>query len=91
MSNDKSDPAFPHVHDIQSEPGMARSIRVEPGMTLRDYLAAKALGGMLATFHDDDAREMMLQNAIEAKRTPKQQVAFAAYEYADAMLAERAA
>ena len=60
------------------------------GMSLRDYFAGKALNGICASFSDYDAREMMIQNAIAAERDAKEQVAFAAYEYADAMIAERA-
>lgn len=46
------------------------------GMTLRDYFAAKAMSGWLASFGPDDA--------VTVKR-----IAEFAYEVADAMLLER--
>ena len=79
-------PAFPSDELFQGAPVCPQF----HGMTLRDYFAAKALNGICASFSDNDAREMTLQNAIAAECMPKEQVAFAAYEYADAMLAERA-
>ena len=61
-------PAFP----VTTEHG---SVFPLPGMTLRDYFAAKALQGMLGLYapHDYTHRAFAL----------------AAYNYADAMLAER--
>lgn len=61
---DKNTPAFP----------MPDQISPNPGMSLRDYFAAKALQGLLA---DTNYRE------------PAEIVAKAAYEAADAMMEER--
>ena len=54
----------------------AKPTAVFPVMSLRDYFAARALPGLLATLTDD--------HAISATATARQ-----AYEIADAMLAER--
>lgn len=83
MSAADNMPAFPatEAHGLNNG---------EMGLSMRDYFAAKALNGLCASFSDYDAREHALQNAIASGRTPKEQVAFAAYEYADAMLSERA-
>jgi len=67
--------AFPNVFEIQAKDGYHRSYYVETGMDLRDYFAAKALAGMTGQFHEH------WTTASAAK---------AAYELADAMLAERA-
>lgn len=91
MSKNTGGPAFPMADPFAFSPaneGYAK--RLAEGMSMRDYFAAKALHGILASFASYDARELMVQNAIEEKRSAKEQVAFAAYEYADAMLAERA-
>jgi hypothetical protein len=48
-----------------------------PGMTMRDYFAAKALGGMLAS--EEEGAVYSAKNVAER-----------AYEMADAMLAARA-
>jgi hypothetical protein len=61
------------------------------GMTLRDYFAAAALRGIVSAFADDKARQMTCDNATDAGRHPKEQVALAAYKYADAMLKAREA
>jgi len=57
-------PAFPQAHDDSGW----------PGMTLRDYFAAKAMQGMLA-----DRKQVMSPSEWAAN----------AYRMADAMLAER--
>lgn len=74
MSKDKSGPAFPV--DSVSEHEYC-------GMTLRDYFAAKAMQGMLAYPGDDSMGSH--HNNNDAKGVAK-----VAYQYADAMLAERA-
>lgn len=50
------------------------------GMTLRDWFAGQALGGFLAAFAGDGVQFPADRNAAKN-----------AYDYADAMLAERAA
>jgi len=59
-------PAFPRSHDCDGH----------NGMTLRDYFAAKAMQGMLAT--DIDCSPEQVPSIVES-----------AYILADAMLAER--
>lgn len=60
-----------------------------PGMTLRDYFAAAALQGYIAALADERTRAMSMRNAEESGIKPKEQVAVAVYEYADAMLKAR--
>jgi hypothetical protein len=50
----------------------------ESGMTLRDYFAAKAMNAMIQS-----------QIWVNLNRTDPSQIAGDAYQYADAMLAER--
>jgi hypothetical protein len=59
------------------------------GMTMRDYFAAKALEGLIAAFSDNPMREMVISKASKEGIHPKDGVARAAYEYADAMLRAR--
>lgn len=65
MSKYNGGPAFP----------AASTIVMADGMTLRDYFAAKAMAGFLASYADAPTYE---------------QLATFAYQCADAMLAERA-
>lgn len=67
--------AFPIPND--DRPG---AYPAEPGMTLRDYFAAKAMQGMYAS----DTPDWCIADADVHKR------AASAYRMADAMLAERA-
>lgn len=64
--------AFPNVMNADWK-------EVTYGMSLRDYFAAKAIGGMLA---DPNIRDMMNEFVLHAPRQ--------AYAIADAMIAERA-
>lgn len=64
---------------------------IHEGMSLRDYFAAKALGGLTASLSSPDACEWFVVNAVREDIEPKDRVARAAYEYADAMLRARAA
>jgi hypothetical protein len=65
------------------------SRRAASGMTLRDYFAAKALSGMLIAALDEGVRDELYAQAARRDLSPKQSVAVAAYEYADAMLRAR--
>lgn len=67
MSKDNTTPAFPTLEEHGFNSGM-------PGMTLRDYFAAKAMQGQVASEGEATAEDM----------------ASWAYLMADAMLAERA-
>jgi hypothetical protein len=63
-----------------------------PGMTLRDYFAAKALGGMFAShaiFIKIGEPEGMKPAAM--RKMTNNEIAEAAYQYADDMLKARAA
>lgn len=69
MENDKNEPAFPNPRwEGWGEP--------QQGMTLRDYFAAKAMQGLIASPHMPDAFNV-------------QPVADKAYMMADAMLKAR--
>jgi len=68
MSKNNGGPAFPGTKDKWGDP--------LPGLTIRDYFAAKAMQGMISRTSwgiEDDAGD----------------IAGEAYGYADAMLAER--
>ena len=69
---------FPGKTEQFNDEGKLESIIVHDGMSLRDYFAAKALVG-LTTHVIAEGREGLWQTKI----------ASAAYDYADAMLAER--
>lgn len=58
-----------------------------PGMSLRDYFAAKAIAGMLSSHQFTDAAAFV--GEFEGKSTAEK-VAELAYQTADAMLVERA-
>jgi hypothetical protein len=62
------------------------TIKHTPGMTLRDYFATKAMQALIAkapvTFFADQY--------AEERSVMRQSFAVGAYEYADAMIAERA-
>jgi hypothetical protein len=85
---DNSDPAFSRQGTMRSVPdGDSRLLIAETfndGMSLRDYLAAKALQGMLAYSHINPMHGNWVENSSEER------AASHAYKYADAMLAERA-
>lgn len=74
----KNEPAFPMF-----KPRIENYCQEEviPGMTLRDYFAAKAMNGMLTRFwvNEEGRRFEVDQNWLATN----------AYRYADAMLAER--
>ena len=74
MSNDNGGPAFPFVLGDDEN----KFIKYEPGMTLRDYFAAKAMNGFITNF---DTR---LSDIIDVP-----ELARSAYYVADAMIAER--
>lgn len=79
MAEDKPEnpPAFP------LSPGDVP--HYESGMTLRDYFAGQALIGLLSTFTVKDVVEM--EGQMETLRLG---ISIDAYQYADAMLKERA-
>jgi len=81
-------PAFPHTVEYRGSD--CGGIVPHGGMTLRDYMAAKALQALLAGSFTESGQE-----GIEANRMPNQNVedliASTAYEYADAMLKAREA
>lgn len=67
-------------------------IQAYPGMTLRDYFAAKAMHAHVATdLIPGEACDALLDAAEAAGRDPLLQLAFCSYEIADAMLLARAA
>ena len=68
-------PAFPCDEQIRCN-GEVCDIRKFTGMTLRDYFAAAALQGCLASFESTGTRDALASNA---------------YAYADAMLKVREA
>ena len=89
MSKDTSDPAFPLAlgwveTDMNSGSQKCVDVRdVSHGMSLRDYFAAKALQGMMSYPGNESWGDFARMSAGDA--------ATQAYNYADAMLAARAA
>ena len=84
--------AFPHDADYirDGKGGYTFNVPFHPGMSLRDYFAAKAMEGILT---DPAMRKLSgppLPDEIEnQKRKCARSAARAAYRFADAMLAER--
>ncbi len=76
MSKNNGGPAFPRpVSEDDGRYGRNQEqYEAQEGMTLRDYFAAKALAGMASQFHEHWTTVGIAQ---------------AAYELADAMIAER--
>lgn len=68
--------AFPNPEFVEEMPRGSRVRHAQPGMTLRDYFAAKALAGMAANPHWEPTHG-------------EAETAKAAYKLADAMLAAR--
>lgn len=91
-------PAFPGLNaeftGISSEGQERFEIQPSGGMSLRDYFAAKAMQAEIITSTSDatpESADAVIEAAERAGRTPIQQIAFNAYEWADAMLAAREA
>ena len=76
----KSGPAFPSNRDMRNSPYWD----YEPGMSLRDYLASKAMQGLLA--HPQCGE---VGNTDDSSKARTKCVAAEAYAVADAMLAAR--
>jgi hypothetical protein len=75
--------AFPVAHDIQPTPGSLRSIKVDYGMSLRDYFAAKALCAAVS-------RDMLINCETEHDCALEiMNAAVLSYRLADAMLKAR--
>lgn len=85
MSNHKEAPAFPEVR-IRSGDNYNPSIKIYyPGMTLRDYFAAKAMQAFLSN-------NELLKESVTCYRdslSSEEAVAQLAYDQADFMLKER--
>lgn len=77
MSKNNGGQAFPMLRNV----GYNSDWVTEDGMTLRDYFAAKALQGWLASYPADAVHPVAAENTA--------QVAKQAYMMADAMLKER--
>lgn len=74
-------PAFPSISNLGSR----------PGMSLRDYFAAKVMHAeLLSAGSFEGPATALAAAAIEAGQTIAERIAFLSYEMADAMLKERA-
>lgn len=79
-------PAFPTENDHQTGPNTYHY----SGMTLRDYIAAKALQGIITAFFTNPDAMAVSSAAFKSKGLETGAgVAMTAYEFADAMLAAR--
>jgi hypothetical protein len=87
MSTNNGGPAFPAQEFIcgfdEQPPVMAQKFHY--GMSMRDYLAAKAMQGRLAAIDATDRRWMQQQREYDAAT----KIAQGAYVMADAMLKAR--
>lgn len=79
-------PAFP-AQPIYQHPHGATGMSSQEGMTLRDWFAGQALGGMLA--HGFLPTEAMLSDEPFSEKHADNSYVACAYRIADAMLAER--
>lgn len=87
MSKPNNPPAFPQSLEIHvPEGGAYTRIESMPGMTLRDYFAAKAMSAAMANPYT--GKEIHNQNIPKSEQ--KRFLVENAYEIADAMLEERA-
>ncbi len=77
MSNKTGGPTFPELGNV----GYNSDWQCEAGMTLRDYFAAKALSGWLASYPESNSHPIVAGNADA--------VAKHSYMMADAMLKAR--
>ena len=71
-------PAFPETEYYDEKP-----TGLQPGMSLRDYFAAQALPAVIAAYLQANGNGCAADHALR-------NIPALAYEYADAMLAERA-
>lgn len=76
--------AFPLLTDTVSHPS-------NPGMSLRDYFAAQAMAAVIAKMplFDRQGEHGISAPAIDEIHGVRKDIAQSAYDYADAMLAER--
>ena len=78
MSTDNGGPAFAQPMSTEHRIKDGQVISLMAGMTLRDYFAGQALAGMMAN------------SAEVVYYKPPSDVANVCYQFADAMIAERA-
>ncbi|NLZ11092.1 MAG: hypothetical protein GX086_07150 [Alcaligenaceae bacterium] len=94
MKHNDGGPAFPDPGRGQS--AKQRDLIGNPGMSLRDYFAAKAMQGLLSKHgaYEEDARARSLCSKIESRSRedslPANEVAAYSYCIADAMIIARA-
>jgi hypothetical protein len=92
---DDGGPAFPVAdfdHQSFSPKNTDELRRLLSGMSLRDYFAAKAMQAEIITSTSDatpESADAVIEAAARAGRTPMDQIAFNAYQWADAMLKAR--
>ena len=79
--NDNQEGAFPIASDL---------IGHGPGMTLRDYFAAKAMQALIRNYTNGEDFVAFIRQSMERSIEIPKLIAGMAYENADAMLAERA-
>ncbi len=94
MSNEKNNggPAFPHTfkYGNLNTPG-GEVTDMMPGMTLRDYFAAKAMGHLIVPRYISAWQWLLRQfgNQANVSGSTPESVSASAYAYADAMLKAR--
>jgi hypothetical protein len=89
-ANKDGGPAFPSERgSVQMQPPLGH----HHGMSLRDYFAAQAMQAEIITSTSDatpESADALIEAAERAGRSTLDQLAFNAYEWADAMLKARA-
>lgn len=84
---DNGGDAFPRVVTDWNPSRDAHEVTSEPGMTLRDYFAAKAMEGDISSMVDPDGEACGL--SLEAPGATLDRLAATYYRMADAMLKAR--
>lgn len=95
MTQDNGGPAFPHAPEVSIVIDGYKRVTPgdEPGMTLRDYFAAKVLPALVnePQWSETGRPTVLVWSADYVGDYGPERYAFAAYKMADAMLAARAA
>ena len=84
MARETGGPAFPRQDVVWTmDNGTQTGTEGHPGMTLRDYFAAKAMQGILSAWYQTKDKNVMHDDKMGT-------FAYWSYGMADAMIAERA-
>lgn len=82
MENQEKKPQNPSTFPVYERNIAGDMHLIEPGMTLRDYFAAKAMNGLMSSYS-------CASSLYSEIRTNAENIAKVSYKLADAMLKER--